>query len=78
MTTLVSNMVYRQNMPCTPGGFIKFLIVCVSFIGVCSSVGAEIRTAVLDEQSGQLSVVDGFQEDFVAWANFTDHITTTG
>ncbi|XP_037536378.1 putative phospholipase B-like 2 [Nematolebias whitei] len=71
-------MASRQNMLCTPGGFVKVLSVCVSLLGLCSSVGAEIRTAVLDEQSGQLSVVDGFQEDFVAWANFTDSITTTG
>ncbi|AWP07016.1 putative RNA-binding protein 19 isoform 3 [Scophthalmus maximus] len=39
---------------------------------------AEIRTAVLDKQSGQLSVLEGFREDFVAWANFTDDIAKSG
>lgn len=39
---------------------------------------AEIRSAVLDKQSGQLSVVEGFKEHFVAWANFTDDIKTSG
>ncbi|XP_061842417.1 putative phospholipase B-like 2 [Nerophis lumbriciformis] len=41
-------------------------------------VGAEIRTAVLDKNTGQLSVIVGYREDFVAWANFTDNIQTTG
>ncbi|XP_075889291.1 putative phospholipase B-like 2 [Nelusetta ayraudi] len=39
---------------------------------------AEITSAVLDKQSGQLSVVEGFKEHFVAWANFTDDIKTSG
>ncbi|KAM7391879.1 hypothetical protein PAMP_022529 [Pampus punctatissimus] len=44
----------------------------------CESVGAEIRTAVIDKQTGQLSVLEGYREDFVAWANFTDDIKTSG
>lgn len=43
-----------------------------------AAAGAEIRSAVLDKQSGQLSVVEGFKENFVAWANFTDDIKTSG
>ncbi|XP_076007165.1 putative phospholipase B-like 2 [Genypterus blacodes] len=42
------------------------------------SVRAEIRTAVIDKQTGHLSVLKGYREDFVAWANFTDDITTSG
>lgn len=45
---------------------------------MCESVGAEIRTAVIDKQSGQLSVIEGYRADFVAWANFTDDIETSG
>lgn len=43
-----------------------------------SAVRAEIRTAVIDKQTGQLSVIEGYQEDFVAWANFTNDIETSG
>lgn len=43
-----------------------------------TAVRAEIRTAVIDKQTGQLSVIEGYQEDFVAWANFTDDIETSG
>lgn len=45
---------------------------------MCTSVRAEIRTAVIDKQTGKLSVLEGFREDFVAWANFTDEIKTSG
>nr|XP_057926766.1 putative phospholipase B-like 2 [Doryrhamphus excisus] len=40
--------------------------------------GAEIQTAVIDKNTGQLSLIVGYREDFVAWANFTDNIQTTG
>lgn len=49
------------------------LLVCMF-----TAVRAEIRTAVIDKQTGQLSVIEGYQEDFVAWANFTDDIETSG
>lgn len=39
---------------------------------------AQIRSVVLDKQSGRLSVVEGLREDFVAWANFTDDVHTSG
>lgn len=45
---------------------------------MCAPVDADIRSAVFDKQSGQLSLVEGFREDFVAWANFTDDIKTSG
>lgn len=45
---------------------------------MCSLVGAEIRSAVINKQNGQLSVVDGYREDFVALAKFSDEIKTTG
>ncbi|KAK7934079.1 hypothetical protein WMY93_004975 [Mugilogobius chulae] len=43
-----------------------------------ASVRTEIQSVVIDKSSGQLVIVDGFHEDFVAWANFTDVIKTTG
>lgn len=47
--------------------------------GLCFlCVRTEIRTAIIVKQTGQLSVLEGFQEDFVAWANFTDDIKTSG
>ncbi|XP_017269074.1 putative phospholipase B-like 2 [Kryptolebias marmoratus] len=71
-------MASRRDYSFSPSRFITILSVCVSLFGLCSCFAAEIRTAVLDKRSGQLSVVEGFQEDFVAWANFTDDIKTTG
>ncbi|XP_051922855.1 putative phospholipase B-like 2 [Hippocampus zosterae] len=40
--------------------------------------GAEVQTAVIDKITGQLSLLEGYREDFVAWANFTDDIQTSG
>lgn len=45
---------------------------------ICVPARAEIRSAVVNKQSGQLSVLEGFHQDFVAWANFTDDINTSG
>ncbi|KAG7490568.1 hypothetical protein JOB18_038353 [Solea senegalensis] len=53
-------------------------VVLLAWSLTCLCVGGEIQSAVIDKQSGQLSVVDGFREDFVAWANFTDDIETSG
>ncbi|CAG08547.1 unnamed protein product, partial [Tetraodon nigroviridis] len=36
------------------------------------------RSAVINKQTGQLSVVDGYREDFVAFANFSDNIKISG
>ncbi|XP_037114119.1 putative phospholipase B-like 2 [Syngnathus acus] len=52
-----------------------FIISCVLLTDV---VGAEVRTAVIDKNTGQLSLLEGFRKDFVAWANFTDDIETSG
>ncbi|XP_060926880.1 putative phospholipase B-like 2 [Limanda limanda] len=53
--------------------------VSVAFYVLClTCVGAEVKSAVIDAHSGELTVVDGFQKDFVAWANFTDDIQTSG
>lgn len=41
-------------------------------------VRAEVRSAVINKQSGELSVIEGYREDFVALANFTDDIKTSG
>lgn len=50
----------------------------VLFVFSSFSVGSEIRSAVIDNESSQLTVVNGYREDFIAWANFTDAIKTTG
>lgn len=54
------------------------LNICVVLSGLCFlCVRTEIRTAVVDK-TGQLSVLEGFKDDFVAWANFTDDIKSSG
>eukprot|EP00066_Takifugu_rubripes_P008684 XP_003975045.1 PREDICTED: putative phospholipase B-like 2 [Takifugu rubripes] len=63
------------------GGFPSFLNILVILSSLCSVfslVRAETRSAVINKQSGQLSVVDGYREDFVAVAKFSDEIKTTG
>ncbi|XP_056131210.1 putative phospholipase B-like 2 [Lampris incognitus] len=45
---------------------------------LCTWIRAEIRTVIIDNQSGQLSVLEGYRDDFVAWANFTDDIKNSG
>ncbi|KAM6943857.1 putative phospholipase B-like 2 isoform 2-T2 [Lycodopsis pacificus] len=57
-------------------GSCKALLCALWFL--CACVRAEIRTAVIDKHTGQLSVLEGYREDFVAWANFTDDINTSG
>lgn len=57
---------------------INVIAVLAGVCLICEPVRAEIRTAVIDKASGQLSVVEGYREDFVAWANFTDDIKTSG
>lgn len=53
-------------------------VVNVILLASCLYASAEIRTAVIDKQTGQLSVLEGFRKDFVAWANFTDDIKNSG
>ncbi|XP_061674338.1 putative phospholipase B-like 2 [Syngnathoides biaculeatus] len=55
--------------------FLAFTISCDLFK---NSAVAEVKTAVIDQTTGQLSLLDGYREDFVAWANFTDDIQTSG
>lgn len=57
---------------------VNMLSVLCALVLMCAPVDADIRSAVFDKQSGQLSLVEGFREDFVAWANFTDDIKTSG
>ncbi|XP_074526104.1 putative phospholipase B-like 2 [Halichoeres trimaculatus] len=57
------------------------LNVLLMLFGLCLTsvtIRAEIRTAVFDKQTGELSVVEGFRGDFVAWGNFTDDIKNSG
>lgn len=57
---------------------VNMLSVLCALVLMCAPVDADIRSAVFDKQSGQLSLVEGFREDFVAWVNFTDDIKTSG
>ncbi|KAM7019025.1 putative phospholipase B-like 2 [Tautogolabrus adspersus] len=66
----------KQNL--SDGGVKTLLNVLAGLCLLCVSVRAEIRTAVLDKQTEQLSVIEGYREDFVAWGNFTDDIKTSG
>lgn len=80
MTSLV-NMAAARKRGVAFGGFPSFLNILVILSSLCSAfslVRAETRSAVINEQSGQLSVVDGYREDFVAVAKFSDEIKTTG
>ncbi|KAM9463854.1 putative phospholipase B-like 2 [Salvelinus alpinus] len=54
-----------------------FMFLCVFYLS-WTSVRAEIHSAVLDKQTGQLSLEEGFRDDFVASANFTDDIKNSG
>ncbi|TNN43272.1 putative phospholipase B-like 2 [Liparis tanakae] len=58
----------RSNMLAL-GSVLALFVACVR---------ADVRTALLDERTGKLSLVEGYRDDFVAWANFTDDITTSG
>lgn len=74
----------RENMACRSvemSLLCRFtLVLTVScFLPVLNNLaGAEVQTAVIDKITGQLSLVEGYREDFVAWANFTDDIQTSG
>ncbi|XP_026199967.1 putative phospholipase B-like 2 [Anabas testudineus] len=72
-------MASRRNESSVVGNLTTVLKVFVVLSGLgFLCVRTEIRTAVIDKHTGQLSVLEGFQEDFVAWANFTDDIHTSG
>lgn len=63
------------------GGFppvFSVLLVLSGLSSILSLVHAEIRSAVINKQNGQLSVIDGYREDFVAFANFSDNIKISG
>ncbi|XP_037339386.1 putative phospholipase B-like 2 [Pungitius pungitius] len=68
-------MASRKNNTATLG---HFKAVLSAFVFMFACVQAEIRTAVIDKQTGKLSVVEGYREGFVAWSNFTDDINTSG
>ncbi|XP_070821410.1 putative phospholipase B-like 2 [Chaetodon trifascialis] len=73
-------MAYRPTRTFAVGFSTIFNVLAVlsTLCFMCASVRAEIRTAVIDKQTGKLSVLEGYREDFVAWANFTDDIKTSG
>ncbi|XP_018524196.1 putative phospholipase B-like 2 [Lates calcarifer] len=74
-------MALRFKKTSAVGSFTSILNVLAILFVLCFMsvfVRAEIQTAVIDKQTGQLTVQEGYQEDFVAWANFTDDIKTSG
>ena len=73
-----ANMASKAMELFASGDFVTLLKILATLFLVFAPIRAEIRSAVLDEQSGQLTVIEGYREDFVAWANFTDDIKTTG
>ncbi|CAL8262845.1 unnamed protein product [Boreogadus saida] len=52
-------------------------VFLVLFYSYCP-VEAEISSAFIDLQTGQLTITEGYRDDFVAWANFTDDIEKSG
>lgn len=74
------NMAYRRSrtLPVGLATILNVLAVLSTLCFMCASVRAEIRSVVIDKQTGKLSVLEGYREDFVAWANFTDDIKTSG
>ncbi|XP_077417241.1 putative phospholipase B-like 2 [Vanacampus margaritifer] len=50
----------------------------LSCVLLSNLVEAEVQSAVIDKNTGQLSLQEGYREDFVAWAKFTDDIQTSG
>lgn len=75
------DMATARNTMVAAGGFPSFFSILVILSGLFSMfslVRAEIRSAVINKQSGELSVIQGYREDFVALANFTDDIKTSG
>ncbi|XP_008416969.1 putative phospholipase B-like 2 [Poecilia reticulata] len=74
-------MASRHNKMFVPGTSSKTFTLFATLIGLCcfcASAGNKIQTAIIDKYTGQLTIVEGYREDFVAWANFTDDIKTTG
>ncbi|KAJ8414055.1 hypothetical protein AAFF_G00066530 [Aldrovandia affinis] len=53
------------------------LLLCVLTSSWVPTI-ADVHSAVINSQTGKLSLLPGFQTDFVAWANFTDDIKNTG
>ncbi|XP_057687528.1 putative phospholipase B-like 2 isoform X1 [Corythoichthys intestinalis] len=55
-----------------------FLVLISCCVLLNNLVEAVVQTAIIDKNTGQLSLLEGYREDFVAWANFTDDIQTSG
>ncbi|KAM3867531.1 putative phospholipase B-like 2 [Diretmus argenteus] len=69
-------MALRRRQTATTAVSVSLILLVLCFPG--ASVEAEIVTAVIVKQTGQIVLREGYQDDFVAWANFTDGITTSG
>lgn len=79
--TLHVDMATARNRMMAVGGFPSLssvLFILFGLSSVFSFVHAEVRSAVINKQNGQLSVINGYREDFVAFANFSDNIKISG
>lgn len=79
--TLHVNMATARNGTFALGGFpslFSILVILSGLSSVFSLVHSEIRSAVINKQNGQLSVISGYREDFVAFANFSNNIKISG
>ena len=69
-------MAFGQRRTASP--FKSILSVLLVLLFSYCPVEAEISSAFIDQHTGQLSISEGYREDFVAWANFTDDIEKSG
>lgn len=72
---MLENMAVRQRSAATILSILHLLLVLLFSY---RPVQAEISSAFIDKGTGQLSISEGYREDFVAWANFTDDIEKSG
>ena len=70
------NMAFRQRRTATRSK--SFLSVFLVFLFFYCPVEAAISSAFIDQQTGELSISEGYRDDFVAWANFTNDIEKSG
>lgn len=74
MATATNRMIAVRGFP----SLFSVLVILSGLFSMFSVVHAEIRSAVINKQNGQLSVIDGYQEDFIAFAKFSDNIKISG
>uniref|UniRef100_A0AAR2JFJ5 Phospholipase B-like n=1 Tax=Pygocentrus nattereri TaxID=42514 RepID=A0AAR2JFJ5_PYGNA len=86
LCTLLKKKTYRNIVfLMVPSGFASGafpgtmrVFICVLIVSLASPAATQVQSAVLNTQTGKLDIKEGFQPDFVAFANFTDDIRNTG